>query len=167
MFEPIQSDLLRAARGLVGLSQAEFAQAAGIDRRTLIRLESDSAKKNASLDIRSRIHMALDALGIEIFATGVRWKWPDSSTKRHASVIRGARLLVGISQAELSQKSGLDRQSIVRMESGRLARVDLDKEAALIDTFIKLGVVLHFGTAQRASEVRRQTPEVCGDQQRP
>lgn len=164
MFEPIKNDLLRAARGLLGLSQAEFAHAAGIDRRTLIGLENDTAKKNASLDIRRKIYLAFDDLGIEIFPTGVRWKSPDSNTKRHASVIRGARLLVGISQTELSQRSGLDRQSIVRMESGKLARVDLHKEAALIDTFLKLGVVLNFGTAQQVAEVRWRIPDALADQ---
>jgi len=38
------SRMIRAARGLLGLDQTEFAEALGVARKTIIRIEADDAE---------------------------------------------------------------------------------------------------------------------------
>ncbi len=67
---------LRAARALLGLSQADLARRAGVSVPTLKRCETDSEKApNVSEATRDQIVAALEAAGVEFTngdAPGVR-----------------------------------------------------------------------------------------------
>ena len=70
---------IRAARAWVGLSQDELAHAAGITRRTLIRLEN-SEEAGSERTIK-KVRVALEKRGIEFLfegpqGVGVRYRGP-------------------------------------------------------------------------------------------
>ena len=69
---------LRAARALIGWSQAQVAQAAGLSVPTVKRAEGQAAI-SASADAVSAIRAALESAGVEFTngdAPGVRMKRP-------------------------------------------------------------------------------------------
>ncbi|MGK9171553.1 helix-turn-helix transcriptional regulator [Inquilinus limosus] len=72
---------MRAARGFLGLSQAELARAAGVSVPTIKRSESDSDQAlKVSGEMRARIRAALEQAGIEFTngdVPGVRLKKPN------------------------------------------------------------------------------------------
>ncbi|MGF6227972.1 DNA-binding XRE family transcriptional regulator [Inquilinus ginsengisoli] len=72
---------IRAARGFLGLSQAELARAAGVSVPTIKRSESDSDQAlKVSGEMRARIRAALEQAGIEFTngdVPGVRLKKPN------------------------------------------------------------------------------------------
>ena len=55
---------VRAARGLLGLSQAELSKLAGIGLATLQRLEAAGVEIRGSAKTLSRVQSALEAAGI-------------------------------------------------------------------------------------------------------
>lgn len=68
---------IRAARGLIGLSQVALAKAAGVSEPTIKRIEG--GKVAVSDDMRATIRTALEAAGVEFIAEngggpGVRLK---------------------------------------------------------------------------------------------
>jgi DNA-binding XRE family transcriptional regulator len=70
---------IRAARAWIGLSQDELARAAGITRRTLIRLEN-SEEAGSERTIK-KVRVALEKRGIEFLfegpqGVGVRYRGP-------------------------------------------------------------------------------------------
>lgn len=52
-----------------------------------------------------------------------------------------ARRRAGLTQLQLERMSGVDQTTISRLERGRLASLGLDRLAAIIDTFVKLGAL--------------------------
>src|SRR4051812_7646493 len=63
-FVPITSAQLRAARGLIGWSQTQLAQAAQLSLPTVKRVESGAGPR-VSDDARARLKGALEAAGID------------------------------------------------------------------------------------------------------
>jgi transcriptional regulator with XRE-family HTH domain len=60
---------LRAARSLLGLSQADIAARAGVSVPTLKRAEADAPAIRVSVEAAAAIRRALEAAGVE-FANG-------------------------------------------------------------------------------------------------
>ncbi|MDR6289013.1 MULTISPECIES: helix-turn-helix domain-containing protein [Inquilinus] len=71
---------IRAARGFLGISQAELARAAGVSVPTIKRSESDGEQTlKVSDEMRARIRAALENAGIEFTngeVPGIRIKKP-------------------------------------------------------------------------------------------
>jgi len=73
---------IRAARGLLGISQMELAQRAGVGVATVKRFERTTGKLRITVDALLRIQQALEADGIlfiepdEVHGLGVRLKDP-------------------------------------------------------------------------------------------
>jgi transcriptional regulator with XRE-family HTH domain len=76
----ISIEQIRAARGLLGWSQAELAEAAGLSVPTIKRMEREDGEGPAvSDDARTAVQVSLEKAGVEFIAengggTGVRLK---------------------------------------------------------------------------------------------
>jgi transcriptional regulator with XRE-family HTH domain len=71
----ITSRQIRAARGLIGWTQADLAEAAGLSRSTIAGIEKDTA--NPTVDIVNRIRTVLENSQVEFLAQdGVRIRHP-------------------------------------------------------------------------------------------
>jgi transcriptional regulator with XRE-family HTH domain len=70
---------LRAARSMVGITQAELAEKSGVSLPTIKRLEIGSGQLGVRLDTLQKLQRALEAAGVEFIAengggAGVRLK---------------------------------------------------------------------------------------------
>jgi transcriptional regulator with XRE-family HTH domain len=63
---PLAVAQLRAARGLLGWSQATLAEASGLSLPTIKRTELETV--NVSTDARERMRRALESAGVEFIA---------------------------------------------------------------------------------------------------
>lgn len=76
----ISIEQIRAARGLLGWSQTDLAEAAGLSLPTIKRLERESDDGSAvSEDVRDAVRAALEKAGVELIpenggGAGVRMK---------------------------------------------------------------------------------------------
>lgn len=61
---------LRGARGLLGWSQSQLAEAAGLSLPTIKRAELETV--NVSAEAREKLRKALEGAGVEFIANGVR-----------------------------------------------------------------------------------------------
>ena len=83
MISPAQ---LRAARALLGLTQAELALVAGVALATVQRIESSTAELSGSAKTLSKLHSALVEQGVVFIpeddnrGPGVRLREPRSKT---------------------------------------------------------------------------------------
>jgi transcriptional regulator with XRE-family HTH domain len=66
----ISAAQLRAARALLGISQRELADAAGVSVPTIRRMEASEGTVRANVDTLMKIIGALGAAGIELIAEG-------------------------------------------------------------------------------------------------
>lgn len=72
-------EILRAGRALLGWKQSQLAQAAGVSRHTLLRVEEG---QNVMLDSLTSVVRTLEAEGVEFtletadHGPGVRWRTP-------------------------------------------------------------------------------------------
>lgn len=66
----ISSAQLRAARALLGISQRELAEAAGVSVPTIRRMEASPGTVRANVDTLMKIIDALNAAGIELIGEG-------------------------------------------------------------------------------------------------
>lgn len=66
----ISAAQLRAARALLGISQRELADAAGVSVPTIRRMEASEGTVRANVDTLMKIISALSAAGIELIAAG-------------------------------------------------------------------------------------------------
>ncbi len=66
----ISAAQLRAARALLGISQRELADAAGVSVPTIRRMEASEGTVRANVDTLMKIINALGAAGIELIAEG-------------------------------------------------------------------------------------------------
>jgi transcriptional regulator with XRE-family HTH domain len=76
---PVSVEQLRAARGLLGWSQAELAERAGLSLPTVKRLEGGFGPR-VSDEARGRLRAAIEAAGVEFIeenggGRGVRFRW--------------------------------------------------------------------------------------------
>lgn len=68
---------IRAARGLIGWTQSDLAEAAGVSRSTIAAIEKETGKANPTQDIIERIRKVLEDSEVEFLAQeGVRVRHP-------------------------------------------------------------------------------------------
>jgi transcriptional regulator with XRE-family HTH domain len=78
-------EILRAGRALVGWKQSQLAQAAGVSRHTLLRVEEG---QNVMLESLTSVVRALEEQGVEFtlpasdHGAGVRWRTPTARPGR-------------------------------------------------------------------------------------
>jgi transcriptional regulator with XRE-family HTH domain len=71
----ITSRQIRAARGLIGWTQSDLAEAAQISRSTIAAIEKEASKANPTLDMIERIRTVLEDNQVEFLAQeGVRFR---------------------------------------------------------------------------------------------
>jgi len=86
---PLSVAQIRAARGLLGWSQARLAEAAGLSLPTIKRTELETV--NVSADARDKLRSALEAAGVEFIAengggAGVRLRKPRPQGSADATI---------------------------------------------------------------------------------
>ena len=59
--------LLKAARAVLGMTNVDLAQRAGVSKRTLVRIE---ALQSVSLESRQRVQAVFEAKGVEFLPSG-------------------------------------------------------------------------------------------------
>jgi transcriptional regulator with XRE-family HTH domain len=73
----ITSRQIRAARGLVGWTQSDLAEAAGVSRSTIAAIEKETGKSNPTAEIIDRIRKVLENSEVEFLPQeGVRVRHP-------------------------------------------------------------------------------------------
>lgn len=77
------ADILRAARALLGLSQAELADKTGLSRRTIMRIEVNAA--SISVGTLAKLRAAFEREGIE-FLPETTERGPAIGKKRSRSI---------------------------------------------------------------------------------
>lgn len=125
------SDVLRAARALVGISQSVLAKHAGLGPNLVSKSETDG---NSLGDTLHKIRLSLEALGVR-FASDSEVA---SDKASHNDFLRAARAFTGMSQAELANLAGLDQKSISNAEKGE--NLTRQTEASLRLALTGLGI---------------------------
>lgn len=136
---------LRAARSMLGKTQAWLAKEANITPAVLLGLESASRKlpDNHAL---SRVHAVLKAEGLELLepteahGEGVRWRQPTGRT--WVAGLRHARAMLGLSLDEMADLSDVGRDAIARIERGGLKRTPEQSTTKLRAALLSKGVVI-------------------------
>lgn len=125
--------LLHAAREALDLSQTDVAKATGVSTRTLHRMENDQGI--VGFDILGKLRAHFERLGVRLIAPveGARWAITfspdlapppalDSSDRVYdpapGRVLRAARVLAGMTQADLASHSNVAHTTIRRLEGG-------------------------------------------------
>src|SRR4029453_18256437 len=103
----ISSRQIRAARGLLGWTQEQLAQAAAISRSTLAAIEKDTG--NPTLDIIARIRTVLESKQVEFLAQeGVRLREPTIYYDDNPGANRRLLEEVYIAASRHQQKTGVN-----------------------------------------------------------
>lgn len=136
---------LRAARQLLGMSQADIEALTKIERRTIGRIESGKFKLVPRHALR--LQNEFEKQGIEfvdsgINGIGIRWKRPGRFDPFRSSQIRAARAMVGVSQRDLAVRSGVDKNFIARLENDKPKAISMQMTQRLVTELAKLGVEL-------------------------
>ena len=66
----VTAQQLRAARALIGIDQCALAQAAGLSRATIRRMEASDGVIRAQVGSLSKLVQALEARGVELIGDG-------------------------------------------------------------------------------------------------
>lgn len=136
---------LRAARSMLGKTQAWLAKEAQITPAVLLGLESPNRKlpDNHAL---ARVYAVLKAEGLELMEAmegqgeGVRWREPSGRT--WVAGLRPGRALLGVSLDEMAQLSEVGRDAIARIERGGLKRTPEQSALKLRDALFNSGVII-------------------------
>lgn len=139
----------RAARALLGLTQAELAQAAEAGSKTIADFERGAKRQLHTITLRA-LRNALEAAGIELMDTegkhpGVRLKKRPKGMVSDASsftplLCRVAREFLYISQLQLAETTGLAPMSIADYERGIERRYSEKTLTILQTTLEKSGI---------------------------
>ncbi len=125
--------LLHAAREALDLSQTDVAKATGVSTRTLHRMENDQGI--VGFDILGKLRAHFEGLGVRLIAPAESGGWAisfspdlapppglDASDKIYdpapGRVLRAARVLAGMTQAELAAHSHIAHTTVRRLEGG-------------------------------------------------
>lgn len=125
--------LLHAAREALDLSQTDVAKATNVSTRTIHRMESEQGI--VGFDILGRLRSHFESLGVTLIAPVEREKWaitfstelaplpsPDAADDLYhpvpGRVLRAARVLAGLTQAELAARSSIAHTTVRRLERG-------------------------------------------------
>ncbi|KQY03689.1 hypothetical protein ASD36_15085 [Rhizobium sp. Root1334] len=136
---------LRAARSMLGKTQAWLAKEAKITPAVLLGLESPNRKlpDNHAL---ARVSTVLEAEGLELIEAmgthgeGVRWREP--SGRAWVAGLRHARAMLGVSLDEMAELSEVGRDAIARIERGGLRRTPEQSALKLRDALLSNGVII-------------------------
>lgn len=136
---------LRAARSMLGKTQAWLAKEAQITPAVLLGLESANRKlpDNHAL---ARVSAVLKAEGLELMEAmephgeGVRWREPSGLT--WIAGLRHARAMLGVSLDEMAELSMVGRDAIARIERGGLRRTPEQSALKLRDALLAKGVII-------------------------
>jgi transcriptional regulator with XRE-family HTH domain len=132
----------RAARALLGITQAELADAAEAGTKTVADFERGAKRELHVITLRA-LHNALEEAGIEFLDTegrpGVRLKKPDAGKDQTITpeICRAAREFLYINQQQLADASKVRKRTIADFERGmdrnfneailRAMRISLEK----------------------------------------
>jgi predicted transcriptional regulator len=78
-------DIMRAGRNLVGMSQEELAEAAGLSRQIVVRLEQH--KDNVAVSVLTSVRSALEKAGV-IFIPSTTSRGPGVALSRKGDAVR-------------------------------------------------------------------------------
>lgn len=123
--------LLHAAREALDLSQSDVAEATGVSTRTLHRMENNFGM--VGFDILGKLRGYFDELGMKLVADTDQGRWSlmfsrDLAPAREpgweqriydpipARVLKAARVMAGMTQAELSARAGLAHTTVRHLE---------------------------------------------------
>ena len=158
MFDQFAGNILRAARLMIGVSQSKFAEDVGVDRQTIVRLETRPIHRLTPED--RKVSAYLRRRGLEVVrassthGAGVRWSEPDHDEEADVECIRGARGLLELSQTELAQLLKIDRSMISRLEKKSVATIAFPELNRMIEFFDTQGVEITPATKAHGAGVR-------------
>ncbi|MBB4510686.1 DNA-binding XRE family transcriptional regulator [Rhizobium leguminosarum] len=113
-------DLLRAARCLLGYTQTGIEDLLKLKFRSVYTLEAGRYKLTPRF--AQLLKEKYEAEGVEFtdggsdFGRGIRWRAPGRKDPYKRVMLRAARGLANLSQAQLAEISGLDKSFIARFE---------------------------------------------------
>jgi len=122
----LSPDQCRAARGLLGLSQANVAEAAHLTAPTIRGFERHG--KAPSYNNLQAIQRALEAAGVVFVAAGqggpgVRLSMPSTAVAGSQPLLtpglcRAGRYMLSLSQQQLAEAAGVARSTVAEFERG-------------------------------------------------
>jgi transcriptional regulator with XRE-family HTH domain len=130
---------------MLGLKQGALASRAMITRSVLLGLEQPDRKLPDQLAL-SQLRNAFGAEGLilvdatENIGEGVRWAKP--SGKVWVDCLRYARVMLGYTLDDLSEKSGVGRYVIARLESFERKRINEQSAHRLREVLFGQGVII-------------------------
>lgn len=130
---------------MLGLKQSDLASRAMLTRSVLLGLEQSGRKHPDQLAL-SRLRDALIRDGLtfidatEAAGEGVRWAKPNG--KVWVDCLKDARAMLGYTLDELSEKSGVGRYVIARLEKTERKRINEEAARRLRDALFENGVVI-------------------------
>lgn len=130
---------------MLGLKQSDLASKAMITRSVLLGLEQPGRKLPDQLALSQlRDTLIRDGLtfvdATEAAGEGVRWAKP--SGKVWVDCLKDARAMLGYTLDELSEKSGVGRYVIARVEKTERKRINEEAARRLRDALFENGVVI-------------------------
>ncbi|TCA82246.1 helix-turn-helix domain-containing protein [Rhizobium leguminosarum] len=142
---------------MLGLKQSDLASKAMITRSVLLGLEQPGRKHPDQLALfQLRDALIRDGLtfvdATEAAGEGVRWAKP--SGKVWVDCLKDARAMLGYSLDELSEKSGVGRYVIARLEKTNRKRINEEAARRLRDVLFDNGVVILAEEADIGAGVR-------------
>jgi len=151
----LTSDVLRAARALVGVSQIQLAEHADVGPNVVRRSEKGG---NVFGDALHKLRSALEASGVT-FISGSEISRADA---RHCDYLRAGRAFAGMSQADLAAIASIDQKSISNAEKGR--NLTRQTEASIRKALTQSGVSFNLSgekivsVSQKRSKRPTRTP---------
>ncbi|QFY59723.1 helix-turn-helix transcriptional regulator [Rhizobium grahamii] len=142
---------------MLGLKQSDLASKAMVTRSVLLGLEQPGRKHPDRLAL-SQIRDALLSDGLifvdatDTAGEGVRWAKP--SGKVWVDCLKDARAMLGYTLDELSEKSGVGRYVIARLEKTERKRINELSANRLRDVFFENGVTILPEEADTGAGVR-------------
>lgn len=162
--------LLRAAREVLDLTQAQVVEATGVSRRTLIRIETSSHLVNFQTLAQLREYFAQLGLTLVELENGKYWalkfdrklapipQKADGSFQVYeplpGNVLKAARVTLGVSQAELGLMVSLAHTTIRRLEQSD-ASVSPEKAYVLQRAFETRGLTFDRPTSRQGWLLKR------------
>jgi len=142
---------------MLGLKQSDLASKAMITRSVLLGLEQPGRKLPDQLAL-SQLREAILREGLvfvdasEAAGEGVRWAKP--SGKVWVDCLRDARAMLGYTLDELSEKSGVGRYVIARLEKTQRKRINEQSARRLREVLFEKGVIVLDEEADLGAGVR-------------
>jgi DNA-binding XRE family transcriptional regulator len=166
MFDQFAGNILRAARLMIGVNQSKLAAEVGVDRQTIVRLETRTIHRLTAED--RKVSVYLKRKGLEVVrassthGAGVRWREPDRE-EEGVDCLRGARGLLELSQTELAKLLEIDRSMISRLEKRAVSTIAFPELNRMIELFDARGVEITPATKTHGAGVRWKSKDFGGE----